>query len=431
MKTTLWNELLRIPSATSLISRIVDGLADQVSQLLLIPATVESDLIYDALRAETLRRDFFVDDIRFIQEDDDLTLATFTRLLQSAIDDDSSKAFRLEDVLRHPALPEVIFLVGVEHLSGTSQKCFLEILSQWSRISQNALEQGESCSTACCIAFAGKPVIESAHSEVHLNVEWWWGVPSMLEMALLCRRSVGEYRHEAKAVWIESLAPSLCAGDVTFVAEMWSFLLEPQGSIWRRTREYGEQLGWERDVVENVIQTIPTWHVGLGSIAGKIAAESTLAPPLAFRPSWAKGIVQFTLEAGCELHLAALAIAGRIEALEQRMWRAQAALLLPKLDMIRHSVCRQMAQRYGPEWPTRWCQPRSEDEFEQLKRTHLACQWGYLEHLLRSCSHFRAERRLVPAVSSCRRIRNELAHYRPIEFSDFKAIWRHITPFGQ
>ena len=429
MKTTLWFELLRTPTARSLLSRIVGGLADQVSQLLLIPATVERDTVYSALRAEALRRDFSVCDVRLKQPIGDLTPATFTTLLQSTIDDNASGALRLDDILRQPKSPEVIFLVEVERLSEGSQKCFLEILSQWSRISQNALERGENCSTACCIAFANDEVSNSAHSEVHLNVEWWWGLPSMLETALLCRYSTEESPQQAEAIWRESLAPSLCAGDVTFIAEVWSLLSEPRSSIWQRTREYGEQMGWDRDLIESLLQTLPELHIDLGSSKRQVAGASS-SPPHALRPAWAQGVVQFSPEAGCELHPAALALAGRIEALEQRLWRAQATLLLPKLDIIRHSVCRQMAQRYGPEWPTRWSQPRSEDELQQLKRTHLACQWGYLEYLLRACPYFRAERRLAPVVSRCRRIRNKLAHYRPIEFSEFESVWRHMRPFG-
>ena len=41
MRASLWNHLLLMPSARDVISRTVDGLANQVSQLLLVPATVE------------------------------------------------------------------------------------------------------------------------------------------------------------------------------------------------------------------------------------------------------------------------------------------------------------------------------------------------------------------------------------------------------
>ena len=139
-------------------------------------------------------------------------------------------------------------------------------------------------------------------------------------------------------------------------------------------------------------------------------------------------MLHFSPEAGVELHPAALALAGKSEALEQRLWRAQAALMLPRLDMVRHGICQQLAHRYGPKWPTRWAQPDSDEEIEQLRRSHLACQWGYLEYVLRSCPQFRGQRRLLPLVYRCRKIRNELAHYRPIEFREFQEIWKDMSP---
>ena len=40
------------------------------------------------------------------------------------------------------------------------------------------------------------------------------------------------------------------------------------------------------------------------------------------------------------------------------------ALLLPRLDMVRHNVCQHLARQHGAGWATRWAQPKSEEELE-------------------------------------------------------------------
>ena len=387
MNNALWIDLFQTPSARGLVSRVVDGLSNQISQLLLIPEIVECDVVYDAIRAEALRRDFSIGDICFTSGDCELTAFKFAQLVQSTSAKGSFNCGVLEEVLRTSGLPDLIFLNGTDQLCPTSRKRLVVILSQWSRISQNLLEQGEDCSTACCIAFATNELIRASQPELHLNVEWWWGFPSTLEAALLCRQWIGENGRDAKTIWREALATSLCPGDVTYIAEIWSVLTETHSSIWRTTREYGERLGWTRNHVQNVLRSLPSGLAGFPGSDGSATSEGAI-PPVAYRIPWRTGMLLFSPESGIEFHPAAFALIGRIEALEQRLWRAQATLLLPRLDMVRHSICGRLAQRYGSDWATRWAQPKSDEELEQLKRSHFSCQWGYLEFLLRSCVCF-------------------------------------------
>lgn len=430
MKNTLWNELFNTPSAHQLVSRLIDGLASSNCQLVVVPDIVQIDAISNVIRAETSRRDFSAWEIDFRQNNVNVTLAGITQLLRKRLAADSPPDINFEDVVQDPKIPEVIFLEGVDALSDSSRRSLVQILSQWSRISRRAFEQDTHCATACCIAFGEMDMIGTALTEVNLNVEWWCGLPSALETALLCRYTIAGPWRNCEDVWRESLASSLCAGDISYVAAIWPSLLESRSSIWRCSREYAEGMGWDLRFLEEMLEKLPT--NGRNDLAEKsgLACES-LAPPRHLQPFWARGILHFSPDDGIEVHSAALALAGRIETLEQRVWRSQATLLLPKLDVIRHVICSRLASRFGPRWPIQWSQPISDEECDELRKSHYACQWGYMDHLLRTCPQLRAEHRLKPVVSLCRSIRNELAHYRPIEFSEFHTFWKHVTPFSR
>jgi hypothetical protein len=70
--------------------------------------------------------------------------------------------------------------------------------------------------------------------------------------------------------------------------------------------------------------------------------------------------------------------------------------------------------------------PESTEEDAAVRHSPLACQWGHLEVLLKHGAFLRAERHWLPLASIVRYVRNEIAHYRPITFSDFEGMWREI-----
>lgn len=414
----MWRHLLQAPSVRTVLHRIVDGLATQVSQLLLLPKTADEDAIGEAVRAEVLTRGFSIATVDLRQLQAGISDVSFARLFLVSCGMRAECA-SLEDALNQPSLPEVVFVHGGSEQAPASQHAIIDLLTRWSRISQNAFERSRPCPTAFCAACVSDDVASAIHSEVHLNIEWWWGVPSALELALLCRELHGTCQ-TAEAIWREHLAPSLCGGDMNFLAEAWPDLLGHKSKLCAAIRGYGESLGWTRAEVEEL--RAASFH-GDGDMPQTANTGHLCGPPSSVRSLWTRGMVQFTPEFGCELHCAASAMLGQAHALEQRMWRAQAALLLPRLDSLRHRLCEALADRYGPTWPLRWEVPQSADEHEELGRTHFACQWGYLEHLLRSCSAFRQERAMLPLVAKCRAIRNALAHFRSIEFEEFREIW--------
>jgi hypothetical protein len=149
-----------------------------------------------------------------------------------------------------------------------------------------------------------------------------------------------------------------------------------------------------------------------------------IEPPAFLRPFWNEGIIRYSREYGFELHTAALAMVEDRSAINARIWRGQAALILPRLDWPRYRLCDHLTQKYGRDWPVRWCTPDSSEEHDDVKTTPHACQWGYLRHLLSTVPQLRGENRFLSlAIAACK-LRNNLTHWRPVSFSEFETFCR-------
>ena len=57
----------------------------------------------------------------------------------------------------------------------------------------------------------------------------------------------------------------------------------------------------------------------------------------------------------------------------------------------------------------------------------MACQLGYLKHLLMKCGEMNREKTLLPLVSQAGEVRNELAHYRPVEYSQYERLLKETA----
>lgn len=423
MTTAIWNEVMLMPTARSVVYGAVDVLAQRLSQLILCPDTGSSVAVAEAVRAELLRRDFSLSGAYLPAMEGKISLEHALAELLGVPAAEFSGTYLLEDLSTQPGWPDVFLLEGFAELSDSSQERWLALLNRWSHTSQKAIGEGRSLPALFCVAKPSSGVRLPVLGEVCLRVNWWWGLPSALECRLLCRmQEIGGSRDVCNA-WRECLLPSLAAGDIELFAELWPRITCSRAEIWDFLSIVGEKRGWQADKLHKTLDDCNVDHDFDGGALNGSVSDTRSGPPDVLRPLWLEGLLQFTPEHGCELHAAALAVLGQVEALEHRFWRAQAALVLPVLETHRHRICRDLTDRYGIDWPLQWHQPASMEELAALRDGPLACQWGYLETLLRSCNELRRERKILPFVSHCRFMRNKLAHYRPIEFADFKRLW--------
>src|SRR5690554_1954809 len=111
------------------------------------------------------------------------------------------------------------------------------------------------------------------------------------------------------------------------------------------------------------------------------------------------------------------------EQILNKIWQGQLSLLLPLVDMVRVAVCDRLTDQYGQVWPF-WAAPRESEEREQVKENPRACQLGHLECILIKRPAFSTESEWLAMIKTARHIRNELAHYRPVKYEDYRAFIR-------
>ena len=143
-------------------------------------------------------------------------------------------------------------------------------------------------------------------------------------------------------------------------------------------------------------------------------------PPEQMLPFWAQGWIVYTPEYGGEIHSALLALLGNEPEIVHRLWRAQAALLLPAVDSARLRVCEQLTQFYGETW-TCWGNGWEQSLYPEL---------GAIENAIRKGPIRESEKhRWLKVVHPIRDVRNKVAHYQPILFNEFVEFWERTAPF--
>ena len=254
--------------------------------------------------------------------------------------------------------------------------------------------------------------------EVGLSVLWWYGFPSSLEVRLACRiADQNSIIEEHKMRWREQVLPALASGDVYLTEYLWDEILECNEDIMGRLVDYALKEGfsdcrdWPSQAVNREILEGEAWN-------------DTRTPSYEVWELWGRGGLFCTPEYGSEVHPALLALTGHNTDVEHRLWRGQAEFLLPILNEIRIRVCDEMTETFGPEWPINPSPPLTGYEFEAVRDNPRGAELGHIEYLLEKVSTFEKRIELLPIVTASRTLRNEIAHYRPVSFADFDALWK-------
>ncbi len=414
----------QIPGVQRFLNLLAEDLAGRRSLLILLPAGVDPTEVWARLRTELWRRDFWFEEVSLPNLPQRLApvMALSEALGVSWFPPDIPRT--AANLMTAEGLPDIVQLEGLDQLSNTARRNWLIFLTQWAQASQNLADRGGMPSALCVTVPAETVLSQVPETEVHLAVHWWWGFLSALEIHLLCRLGNETEDWDAVARWREHLLPALAGGDVALAEFLWNDLHLNFEELSNRLNAFAQRRGW-------VAETLHAWGAEeLVATSRYNHKHQMLSPPAQWRQLWAKGALSWTLEYGLELHSAALAALGREEELRHRLWRGQAELLLPIIDHTRLMLCDHLTRSYGSDWPVRWHQPASPEEDEAVRDNPLACQWGYLEWLLKNCDPLRSERHWLALASLARWIRNEMAHYRPVTFHDFEGFRREVERVG-
>lgn len=411
--------LFRLPGPQRFIIRLVEDLGERRSLLVLVPDGINSEDVWCAMWDELWRREFTIYEAWLPEmRGEYLPAAALGEKL--GVRWPSPTAPRtVANLAVAPFLPDVIWLGGFADLPAETRVSWLEFLLQWAQASKNIIDQGGRPATLCLICPAWTLPTPPSEGSLYLSVRWWWGMPSALELRLLCR--IGEDNAQNEGVtagWREYILPSLAGSDLSLAEWLWDDVYSDINHLTHRLVKFAERRGWTLETLKSL--SADAWR-----------GTSRMAPPPAVPDPdhlllWGRGVLSSTPEYGLELHSAALALLGRVEEIQHRLWRAQAPLLLPLLDSLRLDLCRHLTRLYGSEWPVRWQPPQSPWETAEVRENPLATQWGHLEHLIKNYPALRAERRWLQLLGLARFIRNRLAHYRTVDFNSYKALCREI-----
>jgi len=128
-----------------------------------------------------------------------------------------------------------------------------------------------------------------------------------------------------------------------------------------------------------------------------------------------------------EIHSSALIVIHQTNILNHRLWRGQSEFLLPIIEKIGLNICQNLLNHYGNGWPLRWDRPESDEEFFEIQEDPLAISWGYLMHLLLTVKKLSPHRHFSHLVSSCRSMRNHIAHHRIVSLKEYEYIQREVN----
>lgn len=290
---------------------------------------------------------------------------------------------------------------GLDAVLPTTVTLWYDFIRRYATLAQSARSEGRTLpSLLYCVA--GRADVDLPKENVLLKHVYLHRSLDALDIRCLVRSRAGG-ASDPKNIWREHVLPSLVGADPELVDHCWDSCLEGVDALERAFSQIAHSRGWAASAAHTPVQP----HERLGAeLAG----------------------THFLRRGGAWItHLAcALGAGGRPE-IERRLWRGQASFLLPYLDQVRLALCERLQANLGSGWALRFAPPRNDEERELVQESHLHCQFGHLQAVINAAPRFRNRDSLRSVADQARRMRNELAHYRPIRFTDLHSLIRLVA----
>ncbi len=328
---------------------------------------------------------------------------------------------KMQDQLRNV---DVVLLFGFQHLDRADKRRWIKFINQWSSNVKQRIDQGDHATVLVAAMQLEPAMLDSLSIDTTLHVAWWWGIPSLLELQLVCRGDGDSGETAIEAQWKEHLAVALASGDLQFLETIWPSLTSSIPDLIGLMNDYAQQRRWTADSIQHTFQgRLNGYARGKPSYLWRADGETlSVEPPRHLKAAWADGLLYFSPEYGCELHVAAACLLDDRLA-RGRLWRAQLGLLSPQLDLARSMMCQELTRQLGDDWPVRYDRPNDERELAEVTADPHCCQLGYLTHLLQKHGTYQsvnpAFRILAQRASD---LRNDLSHLRPVDFARYRAF---------
>ena len=407
-----------LPRVRRLMNTMADGPRKQCSLIVLTKPQDDRDEIMEHLEI-CLEKSADIERLDLTTLDCDQPIPFILGNLYGVQWSSSTGPFMMNSLAHLIGLPSILFLEGFERLKIDHRSKWLDFLEQWAQHTHTALDAGER-STAFILVVPNASMTKLPKTSIALSLNWWWGLPSVLETRQLCRllQDIGIEDNYLQLLWKENVLPAIVGDDLPLAEYLWDHSSSEMEALESGLLAYAEHMGWDRLLLQ--IKGVTE------SLAATLKKERSdlSCPPQLWRALWSEGLISWTAEYGAEIHIAAAAVLGWKEELQHRIWRGQAQLLLPMVDSLRLALCDRLARDYGKDWPFKYQEPADAEQKEKVRQSPLACEWGHMQYLLNTCHYFKNSRQFIPTVRLAREIRNDLAHYQPIGFSAYSQFCR-------
>ncbi len=415
--------LSQLPSVDHFFVDIVDELDDRKNMAFIMPPQIDSYEIESLIRQKMLDRGLNVENVFLPDLKEKISPISQIASIFSINWVHKNCPMTVENLLLSSGLPDCMIFIGFSKLKYEDKILWIEFLNNWNNVTLSSTHRYIIQKPSLCFIISGYDEL-SGEIDAHpqLSSRYWFGIPSALEIRLLCRFSNNFTNHgNGKARWLEYMIPSLVGSDVFLVELIQEVLFSDNDDIIDFFSQDAVKKSWTKN-------NLSKW--GLDSFFAAIKKDKGHKNDIRlYYELIARGVLCRTLEYGTEIHASALAAINDKEQIISRIWRGQLSLLLPMVDNIRLFICDLLTERYGEGWPL-YFPPKEAEELELVKANPRACQLGHLYYTMQNYQQFAAEREYLVLMRAAKNVRNELAHYRPIEYSDYSLLFSEARKHG-
>ena len=295
--------LIQMPTVRGFLDHVTDDLMQGRSVLGVLPNGVDSDELKSVLWSVLERRHWYIDEVRIDCGDKREPVEV---LSHSFGIDSTTNGHRctIEQILNWGRLPEILFVEGFNDLSDDKHVKWLSVLEQWANACQTGSfgrTDGSGIPPALCIlANAPNVPFPPPQTNVLLNIRFWWGIPTTLEMQLMCQ-VIAEGETTPLSRWKQFTIPAISGSDVELASYLWSKKYRSSSELADVLTEYGQSRNWDRTFIER-------WHLRDDLRYDIDNSDISQLTPSLYR-AWSIGMVQWTPEYGLERHSAVFGFA--------------------------------------------------------------------------------------------------------------------------
>ena len=426
MTPGLADELSGLPTLRHYVAQVTQDLRDGRSVLWLVPRVSGGEwLVQMALNEcqEHLCRDTR----RVVLEEPDQLAAGPAEFLREVLDLPSDPLAatgvrHMQQTYQHEQLPGVLFLDATRLRTaqadiGRVSRQLARLYSDWV-LADTSAAGGRPLAPRPLLLASALPIEPDpiAVASVRASLRCYWGVLTQLDVRYavqVCARDAGDVW---MSTWADAVYAELAGFDLELVEWLWDRSPDNDADLGAVLQEYAHSRGWGRLVRPELL--------GLVRDANRIPREvsrSCLEPRRELWDAWLAGLVAVIPPGGVELHSSALALLGRDEDLQHRVWRGQVRTIMPVLDSARVALCSRLTDAFGPHW-THFRAPVDTTSVSGDPNQPVT-EWGHLQAVWHSqqveSTHLARHR---DEVLSFWKARNDLAHHRVLRRQRFRRV---------